>query len=134
MRTKNHIHQWVKNGHSRGKQRYYCKICKTTRYETESDINMKIYNSVLSLANNDNAADVFVWSDYTEMEASQEEIEQGENIQNFKVTTINLCYNEFFRLLKKRGKANLPIIAFVVEPDPEGQNWRDKQLLIYKIS
>lgn len=134
MRTKNHVHDWVKNGHSRGRQRYYCKICKTTRYEVEHDVRRSIYNSILSLANSCNPDDVFVWDNYTETEATPEEVEQIDDIQNFKVSTTNLSYNEFFRLLKKRGKTNLPIIAFVIEPDPDGQSWRDKQLLIYKVS
>lgn len=134
MQNKNHVHEWVKNGHSRGRQRYYCKICKTTRYEVEHDVRRNIYNSILSLANSYDPDDVFVWNDYTKTEATPEEIEHMEDIQNFKVSTTNLSYNEFFRLLKRRGKTNFPIIAFVIEPDPDGQSWRDKQLLIYKIS
>ncbi len=131
---KSHIHEWIKNGHKHGKQRYICKICGQTCYEMDMNLRQNLYSLALNLIHSYPNNEEFIWNDVVEFDENQDEIDIPIESYRFKIEKIRKSRSEFFSMLKNGGRLYKPMIVWMCEADPENFDWRNNKLLIYEVT
>lgn len=130
-KIKHEKHEWIKNGTSRGKVRYKCKICNKTCGEQNLKLSHRLLNMVLQFINNFPSEDTYFWEEAVDLDEEGNELEAYRSY-NYKIEKLRISWKDFKKMVDSHKRFYKPLAVFLCELDESG-DWRDEKIFAYEV-